>query len=382
LPYDLPFGAKFINFIIPLQAMKMPKEIICEEISKKGVLPFSRFMELALYCPESGYYETEMAKVGRGGDFITSVSVGNLFGQLLAYQFSEWVGGGGWSPGTVIVEAGAHDGRLAADILGWLKAHRPECFAGLKYWILEPSLTREQWQRSTVKEFTENVGWARDFKQLSAGGKNGKINGIVFSNELLDSFPVRRFGWDKMGTHWFEWGVTREGDNFIWAKLEKANFKLTNPELEAVLPDGYTVEIAPASAEWWRAAAGMLGQGRLLAIDYGFTEEEIFLPSRQCGTLRAYSQHHVSDDVLANPGGQDLTAHVNFSAIQKAGEAGGLATEAFFSQAKFLTQILAKTQVGGNFGEWTPARTRQFQTLTHPEHFGRAFRVLVQSRSV
>src|SRR5271168_2602591 len=105
--------------------MKMPKEIICEEISKKGVLTFARFMELALYCPESGYYETEIAKVGRGGDFITSVSVGNVFGQLLGYQFSQWLEAGGWPPQMVIAEAGAHDGRLAADILGWLKVHLP-----------------------------------------------------------------------------------------------------------------------------------------------------------------------------------------------------------------------------------------------------------------
>ena len=94
--------------------MKMPNEIIREEIAKKGVLSFARFMELALYCPETGYYETEKGKVGRGGDFITSVSTGNLFGQLLAFQFAEWLGALNRPSEAMLVEAGAHDGRLAA----------------------------------------------------------------------------------------------------------------------------------------------------------------------------------------------------------------------------------------------------------------------------
>src|SRR5271168_2711355 len=156
--------------------MKMPKEIICEEISKKGVLTFARFMELALYCPESGYYETDMAKVGRGGDFITSVSVGNLFGQLLGFQFAEWLETPGQSPRRVIVEAGAHDGRLAGDILGWLRAHRPELFRELKYWLLEPSLKRQGWQQFTLREFSENVGWVRDVAELAAKSAGNKIN--------------------------------------------------------------------------------------------------------------------------------------------------------------------------------------------------------------
>ncbi|HWY32600.1 MAG TPA: hypothetical protein VNX46_17685, partial [Candidatus Acidoferrum sp.] len=107
------------NFIFLLLAMKMPKEVIREEILKKGALTFARFMELALYCPESGYYETDMAKVGRGGDFITSVSTGSLFGDLLAFQFAEWLETTSHPSGRLVVEAGAHDGRLAGDILAW-----------------------------------------------------------------------------------------------------------------------------------------------------------------------------------------------------------------------------------------------------------------------
>ena len=161
-----------------------------------------------------------------------------------------------------------------------------------------------------------------------------------------------------------------------------------------MLPDGYTIEICPAAESWWREAAKVLGRGKLLTIDYGFTADELFSPGRRHGTLRAYSRHHASDDLLANVGEQDLTAHVNFSAIQEVGEACGLTTEIFSTQSQFLTRILskalkddsfgglvsAKSDGGGSEDGWTSAQARQFQTLTHPEHLGRAFRVLVQSR--
>ena len=150
--------------------------------------------------------------------------------------------------------------------------------------------------------------------------------------------------------------------------------------LLAVLPDGYTIETSPAAEKWWRSASGILERGWLLTLDYGLTADELFSPARPRGTLRAYSRHHVSDDVLANPGEQDITAHVIFSAIQKAGEDCGLKTEYFGSQAKFLTEILAAADKTKSLGDWGAKQARQFQTITHPEHLGRAFRVLVQSR--
>jgi len=161
--------------------------------------------------------------------------------------------------------------------------------------------------------------------------------------------------------------------------LPSSIFQFPSSLLE-VLSDGYTIETSPAAENWWRAAAGILAHGRLLAIDYGHTADEIFSPGRTRRTLRAYHRHHVTDDLLARPGEQDLTAHVNFSAIQKAGEAAGLKTENFCTQPQFLTQILGNALKEKSFGEWNARRTRQFQTLTHPEHLGRAFRVLVQSR--
>ena len=146
-----------------------------------------------------------------------------------------------------------------------------------------------------------------------------------------------------------------------------------------MLPDGYIIETCPAAEDWWRKAAQVLGQGKLLAIDYGLTASELFSPARSHGTLRAYFRHHVGDDLLANVGQQDLTAHVNFSAIQIAGEACGLATEQFSTQSQFLTRIFQKTlrekpsgelvasksDGGGSEGGWTSAHARQFQTLTY-----------------
>lgn len=363
--------------------MRMPDEVIREKIREKGVLTFAEFMEIALYCPETGYYETEKNKVGRTGDFITSVSTGKLFGELLAFQFAEWLGQFKiQNEKFKIVEAGSHDAKLAADILTWLQKNRPQLFAELEYFIIEPSVGRQSWQRETLKGFP-NVRWFAGFADLKLKTQNLKLNGLIFSNELLDAFPIHRFGWNAQEKRWFEWGVALEGGKFIWARLpenlQPSTFNF-QPELEAVLPDGYIIETSPAAANWWREAAGILAHGKLLAIDYGFTDDEMISPSRLRGTMRAYHKHHVTDDVLANVGEQDLTAHVNFSAIQKTGEAAGLTTENFLTQTRFLTQILAKTEQAKNFGDWDNTRTRQFQTLTHPEHLGRAFRVLVQAK--
>jgi SAM-dependent MidA family methyltransferase len=363
-----------------MQAMKTPPEIIRREIAERGVLPFSRFMELALYAPGCGYYETEKDNVGKRGDFYTSVSVGNLFGELLAFQFSEWLEElQAANRELQIAEAGAHDGKLAKDILNWLQLNRPKLFAQINYCIIEPSTNRQQWQRETVKQFAPRVRWLSRLNDPTIR----RFNGIIFSNELLDAFPVQRFGWDAKNKKWFEWGVAIDGEKFIWARMpdpiHDSRFAIHDSQLESVLPHNYTIEISPAAENWWREAANILERGKLLTIDYSFTADELFSPARTNGTLRAYSRHHLTDDILANAGEQDLTAHVNFSVIQKAGEEAGLKTEMFSTQTKFLTQILEKSLKGKTF-EWNASRTRQFQTLTHPEHLGHAFRVLVQSR--
>jgi len=383
-------------------------EIISREAAQRGVLPFARFMELALYCPVHGYYETKTDNPGRQGDYYTSVGVGEFFGQLLAFQFAEWLEQLRIADcGLRIAEAGAHDGQLAKDILAWLQLKRPKLFEQIEYWIIEPSPRRQKWQEETLKQFAPRIRWFAGLEHASRITHHPKFNGIIFSNELLDAMPVRRLGWDAQNKKWFEWGVTVEGGNFVWARIpdtlasrsgERAGSRGFDPssilhllarrsEAEtapssvlAVLPDGYTIETCPAAESWWREAANVFVHGKLLTIDYGFTADELFSPVRMYGTLRAYYRHHASDDLLANVGEQDLTAHVNFSAIRAAGESAGLKTETFSTQSQFLTRILGKASKDDSFGEWNTNRTRQFQTLTHPEHLGRAFRVLVQSR--
>ena len=217
---------------------------------------------------------------------------------------------------------------------------------------------------------------------------------LIFSNELLDSMPMRRLSWDAKQQTWFEQGVGLEQERFVWQPMQKLGQEvrelLRSSSLEPVLaegackvlPDGFTLEVSSAAVHWWRDAAGALGRGKLLTIDYGLTADELLRPERARGTLRAYHRHAVNADPLANPGMQDLTAHVNFTALRTAGEAAGLKTEVFVTQELFLTGIAARTWSGElAFGKWTAEQNRQFQTLTHPEHLGRAFRVLVQSRN-
>jgi SAM-dependent MidA family methyltransferase len=362
-------------------------------------------MELALYCPLCGYFEKKRDTTGRGGDFYTSVGVGPLFGELLAFQFAEWLGALPIADCRLpIVEAGAHDGRLAKDILAWLRLRRIGLFEHVEYWIVEPSTRRQEWQRETLKEFGSCVRWFGDLHSLatistwpaanrqpardlseSAIGNPQSVRGVIFSNELLDAMPVHRLGWDAKRREWFEWGVTLAGDRFVWTRLPEvihpSSFILhPSKELLDVLPDGFTTEICPPAEKWWHEAASVLRQGKLLTLDYGLSGEEFFAPQRANGTLRAYQRHHLADDVLANPGEQDLTAHVDFTAIQRAGEAVGLKTEMCASQAQFLTGIAQRVwREGSDFGPWTREHTRQFQTLTHPDHLGRSFRVLLQS---
>jgi len=339
------------------------------------VIPFEEFMRLALYCPVYGYYEKEEDTIGRTGDFYTSVSVGKLFGELLAFQFAEWLAECKSETRPVqIVEAGAHRGDLARDILSWFRERRPELFQRLEYWIVEPSPMRQKWQRETLAEFT-NVHWLSHITDRAS-----RFHGVIFSNELLDAMPVRRLGWSAQTKSWSELGVTLKEGRFGWAAAKARENNMLGKDLEAVLPDGFIIELCPEAERWWRVTAQALESGRLITIDYGMTTEELVSPERNNGTLRAYYRHHQTSDLLANPGEQDLTAHVNFSALIAAGEANGLKTETFETQAQFLTRIGARAWKDDPLKQWSESRARQFQTLTHPEHLGRSFRVLVQSR--
>ncbi len=377
--------------------------LIQQEADRRGFISFARFMELALYAPDLGFYEHHRKAIGQQGDFFTSVSVGRLFGELLACQFARWLGQLAVD-GPVIVEAGAHDGRLALDVLSTLKDREPYLLERLEYWLIEPSPQRQNWQRETLKGFAPHVRWFQSWTELSSFCDKGGhgVTGVIFANELLDALPVHRLCWSKAERTWLERSVRAQRDRLVWTctppsdavtaygrqigamKLESEESPLwpnLPNELLDVLPDGFTIEICPAAVEWWQQAATCLDRGWLLTLDYGLQAKDYFTPHRADGTVRAYHEHALSQDILARPGQQDITSHVNFTAIELAGRDVGLITNALTSQSEYLTAILRQTH---NLGETNLAskQIRQFQTLTHPDHLGRAFQVLVQSRCV
>jgi SAM-dependent MidA family methyltransferase len=386
--------------------MNKVHEIIQAEINTFGTMSFERFMELALYCPEYGYYEKIEDRIGRKGDFYTSVSVGPLFGELLAAQFAEWLKqlSSRHSAPTLgrepeqsnrlcIVEGGAHDGRLALDILRWLRERCREISAQVCYCVIEPSKRRRAAQRELLAEFLNQVVWFQSLEELRKAFPRQTLRGVIFSNELLDAMPVKVYRWDKGRGSWWEWGVTNGDAGFDWAPLKMGPFPYaelvstssahgaplpTVNELCNLLPDRFTIEVSEQATGWWRQAADCIDEGWLLTLDYGLEIEEILSPLRSRGTLRSYRQHRLCEDVLADPGERDITAHVNFSALIAAGEERGLKTLGISSQAQFLT-LCSAILLRERPEAWNPKSSRQLQTLTHPEHLGRAFRVLIQA---
>jgi SAM-dependent MidA family methyltransferase len=355
--------------------MKPLAQRLREDIQNHGTMPFAAFMQRSLYDPADGYYARANQQIGKRGDFFTSVSIGPLFGELLAFRFARWLEAEK-IPGAQFqnVETGAHDGQLARDILEAVESKEPGLVSSVDYWIIEPSPARRAAQEIQLAHF-RNVRWFTQFAELDS-----PVRGVIFSNELLDAMPVHPFAWNAVSRTWEEMGVTVIGEEFVWARLSQPTTQ--PPELPAallnVLPDGYVIELSPNALDWWREAAHLLESGRLMTIDYGGTVEELLSPGRTAGTLRAYSRHAVGANALAHPGEQDITAHVNFTELQRVGIEAGLTTECFTNQSQFLTEI--SHALWTQTGSWPQQHIRQFQTLTHPEHLGRPFKVLVQSR--
>jgi SAM-dependent MidA family methyltransferase len=342
---------------------------INEVIRQAGSISFAHFMELCLYSPGNGYYE-QVPEIGKAGDFYTSVSVGSHFGKLLAFEFSSLLA----ADQHHLVEVGAHNGQLMADVLSALEVSAPAVFCSLQVIIVEPSRSRQTIQQATLSRFRAKIRWVESLAEL------GVFAGILFSNELLDAFPVHRLRWNRPAQQWQEYFVGLSDGEYTW-ELGPLSFAEENvlvpAELLPYLPDGFQWEVNLSALNWWSQAGRCLTHGHLLAFDYGFTHEDYFRSGKTAGTLRAYRNHRASDDLLASPGEQDLTAHVDFDAIRRAGENVGLNTIELSSQAAFLTRIFQKQVSRGETLD--SASIRAFQTLTSPEHLGR-FRVLIQSR--
>jgi SAM-dependent MidA family methyltransferase len=358
--------------IAPISATPSLARILRDRIASYGPMSFSEFMASALYDPGFGYYARGARQIGRGGDFFTSVSVGPLFGGLLARRFlREWQTLGcpeRWR----IIECGAHDGTLAADVLNALSLLEPHALKGLDYVIPEPLDTLQNIQRETLRDFPKTVRFFQTPAQLA----DDPLPGIAFGNEVLDALPCHLVEW--RGDRWLECrvGIAAE-DRLIWNLGE-----IDNPQLISALaplgrqfPEAYRTEIRIGYQAFLEPLVRSLDAGRMLWIDYGFARSDYYHPQRSSGTLRTFSKHRAGDDPLEFPGETDITAHVDFTAVAEvAAELGGQATE-FRNQGAWLTEI-AREWLLEQDGAPQPSLLRQFQTLTHPGHLGGSFHVL------
>jgi SAM-dependent MidA family methyltransferase len=357
-------------------------EIIAQAIAENGPISFEHFMALALYAPEVGYYQQPHRPIGRSGDFYTSVSVGPAFGMLLAEQLVSW-SRTNQSTGTTEwhwIEAGAHDGQLACDILKALDLWHPEDRPRVHYHILEPSAVARQRQEQFLGPCSSSVRWSRDWSEIPPAACR---HGILFANELLDALPLQRWSWQATSRFWLELGVDVQNDRFVTTTLPEnlGRQPAIAPEITEVLPDGWILERCPAAEQWWNDAATALSSGRLLAFDYGDDSPQGCNPNAPTGTARAYFRHQRCDDLLDRPGAQDLTAHVAFDRIRAVAELQGWQTDALLPQGRWLgrvaTEILRRN---GPDAVWLAAQSRALQSLTHPGHLGLAFKVLSQHR--
>ncbi|MGI8603988.1 MAG: class I SAM-dependent methyltransferase [Verrucomicrobiales bacterium] len=356
-------------------------DIRCE-IASSGPIRFSRYMELCLYHPQYGFYTRRKGRLGREGDFFTSVSVGPVFGQLLAdYIVQQWERQGRPKPFSLI-EQGAHDGRLAADILDELSRMAPVLFETLSYIIIEPLSTLEVWQRDQLAPWGSRVRWVRWPYTLS----EDPVTGVFFANELLDSFPVDRFRFNE--DHWHELlvGLQPDGamgwiDGDVVDRADTNNPAMPFPRLDrsTQFPPGYTTEFCSVIRPWLVSAAATLSQGAVLIIDYGREAEDYYAPHRTEGTLRGYRAHQRCDDPFSAPGETDITADVNFTEVIDAAREISLDSRPLERQEAFLTRLardrlreITEPPTTPEARQWL----RQFQTLTHPGIMGSSFRVL------
>jgi SAM-dependent MidA family methyltransferase len=347
--------------------------ILRDQIKRFGPLPFTDFMATALYEPLIGYYARETRQIGRGGDFFTSVSVGPLFGELLARRYlREWRDLG--SPARWrIIECGAHDGSLAADILGTIARLDPPAFAALEYAIAEPLPRLQAAQREKLSPFLEQMRFIANASELFAD----PLPGIAFGNELLDALPFHVIEWKADGWQECRVAIGENGD-FIW----ESTHPTIDPRLLAALaplgydfPAGYRTEVRTNYRDFLEPLTRCLTAGLLLWPDYGFARPEYYHPDRTTGTLRTFSKHRAAEDPLATPGEIDITAHVDFTAVAETAFALGCQPTVFRNQGAWLTEI-GRDWLLSLEGQTPAAELRQFQTLTHPAHLGGSFHVL------
>ncbi len=336
-----------------------------------GAIDFSRFMGAALYTPGLGYYAGGRQKFGPGGDFVTAPELGGVFARLLARPCADILEAIGTGD---LLEAGAGSGRLAAGLLTELErlGRLPE-----RYYILDVSSELRARQadllQRAVPSLAGRVEWLSELPK--------KFRGVVLANELLDALPVERFRVTAGGVRQLQVGV--EHASFVWR--DRPADEAIRARLESLrLPDGYESEVGLAAEAWMRSIADALEAGAVLLIDYGFPRAEFYHPQRAGGTLMCHYRQRAHTDPLILVGLQDITAHVDFTAIAAAGTGAGLYLLGYTSQAAFL--------IGGGLEDIMadpamPDATRlrlanEINRLTSPAEMGELFKVMALGRGV
>lgn len=359
-------------------------EILREEIAAAGGrIPFARFMEVALYSPEHGYYLSPSRRPGRGGDFLTAPEASAYFGLTLARQIAECWERLGRPAQLDIREYGAGTGVLAYDILAGLSEEPRALAEGVRYRMVEPNPHRRQEALRAMDE----AGLLGSVVAEAPEDDLEPITGVVIANEVADALPVHRLTGREAG--FGERWVVVAGDGFAWEDGplspggERAAEELRRSGI--VPAPGAIYDASPVAADWFESACRSIDRGYAIVIDYGYPTRELYRDHRLEGTLRAYAGHAVSDEVLAAPGERDLTAHVDLTALERAGRRAGMAPAGLTTQGAFLASL--------GLGDWLVALQRDPDTaiadylsaqavvlrLIDPGGLGR-FRVLLMAK--
>lgn len=304
----------------------MLRQIIIEKIKSTGAISFCDFMEMALYYPGLGYYMSDVDKIGKSGDYYTSPECSSLFGELIAQQLEEMWEMLGKSEFTII-EYGAGNGTLCSHILNYIKINNESFYNSLNYAIIEKSPSLRDKQKRSLKE---KVTWYNTILEMKP------VIGCILSNELVDNFSVHQV---LKGKTLMEIFVDYD-DDFIEV-LKPAPEELANylSELNIELPEGFHAEINLQAINWMNEIATILEKGFIITIDYGFTSSQLYHPSRYRGSLTCFHNHTMNDNFYKNIGKQDITSHVNFSAISHFGLKNNLEHCGFTDQAHFLQSL-------------------------------------------
>jgi SAM-dependent MidA family methyltransferase len=380
LKRDPPFNnVTFLTFVTVLMHAGDPAliDFIRDTIRHRGPLPFVWFMEQALYHPEHGYYSSDRCAIGRGGDYITSVSAGPLFGKMLAAQFAEIWEKLDCPNDFTVVEQGAHHGEFAFDVLETLRDQRPEFFSVLRYRIIEPFPILRARQAGVLRSFADKTEWQASVKETEP------FCGVHFSNELLDAMPVHllRAAGDPAAREWRERFVERTSCGFTLVErpLSDARLPAQLTKIPAAPPGDYETEINLAALEWIEAIAHKLLRGVVLVADYGHVRWEFYSAARTAGTLQCYAQHRVVPSPLEGVGETDITAHVEWTSLAERAEECGLRVAGFADQHHFLTGLLASDPL---LAGTATAQSRALQTILHPEILGSKFQFLALTKDV